>query len=513
MISYSEVRKSTYFDSVTLMLFSSQLSDLEGVQTAAVMMGTDHNKSLMMGSGLLTAEAAEGISPNDMVIGIAAGDQDGVDRAMALLAELLENKRRPAGGGDGHLRARTIDSALDKLPEANFAVVSLPGRYAKSQTMKLLRHGIHVLLFSDNVSLEEENELKDYALAHDLLMMGPDCGTAIVNGVALGFANVLRRGDIGLVAAAGTGLQEVTCIIDALGGGISQALGTGGRDVKEAVGGKMLLACLEALERDPGTRVIGVITKPPAPSVAEKICARLGQCGKPAVVCFLGGDRMPDIPGVQFVPTLEEAGRALTALSGGSHSTPAGWDVSFWDELSRARAQLTEEQKYVRGLYSGGTLCSEAQYILQQEGFAIHSNIASDPAYALADVETSCGHTLLDMGDDYFTDGIPHPMIDFRLRCERIKKEARDPETAVILLDCVLGYGSHENPAGVLADAVRESRAETGGRVAFVASVCGTDRDPQIRREQEKTLRAAGVLVFPTNAQAVRAAAGILMKR
>lgn len=515
MVSYSEVRQNTYFDSVTLMLFSSKLSGVAGVHEAAVMMGTDHNKSLMRGSGLLTEEAAKEITPNDLVIGIAADTQEAVEEAKALLAEQFENKKKPAGGGDGHLRAKTIESALDKLPDANFAVVSLPGRYAKSQTMKLMRQGLHVLLFSDNVTIEEENQLKDYALEHGLLMMGPDCGTAIINGVSLGFANVLRRGDIGLVAAAGTGLQEVTCVIDALGGGISQALGTGGRDVKEAVGGKMMLSCIDALDQDPGTKVIGIISKPPARAVMEKILERLEKVEKPVVACFLGAEELPDIPGVSAAATLEDAGRMLVALSQGKELAAGGaLTEDQARQLDEAVKGLAPEQKYVRGLYSGGTLCYEGQLLLQKSGFEIYSNIATQEAFALKDVEKSFQNTLLDMGDDYFTDGIPHPMIDFRLRSERLRAEARDPETAVILLDCVLGYGSNEDPAGALAEAVAQSRKENEGRrVVFIASVCGTPADPQNRVEQEKKLREAGILVLPTNAQAVRAAAAVLKNR
>lgn len=514
MVSYNEVRPNAYYDSVTLMLFSSNLSNMDGVKEAAVMMGTEHNKSLMINSGVLSPEDAARVSANDLVIGIIADGQETVDAALAVLAEQFENKELSAAGEE-QLRAKTMDSAVKKLGEPNFAIVSLPGKYAGVEAMKAMENGMHVLLFSDNVSLEKEIELKDYALEHDLLMMGPDCGTAIINGVALGFANVVRQGSIGVVAAAGTGLQEVTVVIDRLGGGISQALGTGGRDVKEAVGGKMMLQALEALKNDPGTRVIGIISKPPAESVLREIIESLKDTDKPVVACFMGADKSCfDGTGIIPAGNLEEAAAYMVDLEKGKEigADETGKSGKDMDELvSKTVAALKPGQKYIRGLYSGGTLCYEAMILLKDAVGEVNSNIALDEEYMLKNVEESVGNTLLDMGDDYFTDGMPHPMIDVRLRVERIKKEALDPETAVMLFDCVLGYGCHEDPAGALANAVTEARILAGDRnIVFVASVCGTDNDIQKRSEQEDKLRSAGVIVMPSNAQASRAAARIL---
>ena len=516
MVAYHEVRENTYFDSVTLMLFSSRLSALPGVKEAAVMMGTDHNKSLMIGSGILQPADAEGITPNALVIGVLAESDQVVQEVLAELTRQFESKQQSGAATGGELRARNVDSAADKLGDPNFAIVSLPGKYAKYETMKLMRRGVHVLLFSDNVSVEEENELKDFALEQGLLMMGPDCGTAIVGGVALGFANVVRRGSIGLVAAAGTGLQEATVIVDRLGGGISQALGTGGRDLKAAVGGKMMLQCLDALEADLGTRVVGIISKPPEPAVMEKVLDRVRTMRKPVVACFLGGDpARVEEAGAVAAATLEDAAASLVALDRGEAYQPVRYtDPAGADAMAKAEAErLDPGQTRCRGLYSGGTLCYEALLILQEEIGPVHSNLAKDSRYQLPDVERSLEDTLIDMGDDYFTDGMPHPMIDVRLRSERIRREAQDPETAVILLDCVLGYGCHEDPAGALVAAIEEARRAAEGRhISFVASVCGTERDAQIRGDQEAKLRQAGVVVMPSNAQAARMAADILRK-
>lgn len=509
MVSYNTVKQNTYYDSVTLMLFSSKLTGAKGVREAAVMMGTDHNKSLMLGSGILTEELAAAITPNDMAIGILAESQADLDAALLLLEEQFENKSK-AADGEAKVSVKTLDGAVRQLGSPNFAVISLPGKYAKFEAMKAMKNGMHVLLFSDNVGLDEENELKDYAVSHELLMMGPDCGTAIVNGAALGFANVVARGNIGLVAAAGTGLQEVSVLIDRLGGGVSQALGTGGRDVKDEVGGKMMSLALRALQADPATEVIGIISKPPAPGVMAKIMAQVRGCSKPVVACFLGGDpALVRDAGAVFAATLQEAAAYLVALA--RNGEPAAPEDEPTAEIVAAEcAQYAPAQKYIRGLYSGGSLCYESLLLLEAAAGGVYSNIAHGDC-ALADVEVSHHHTLVDMGDDYFTDGMPHPMIDPRLRTERIGREAADESVAVILLDCVLGYGSHEDPAGALAGAIAEANAAAAGRhITFIASVCGTDADFQIRAKQEAKLRAAGAIVMPCNAQAAKLAAKII---
>ena len=513
MVAYNTVKPNAYYDSVTLMLFSSKLGEVEGVKEAAVMMGTDHNKALMQDSGLLTAEAAAKITANDLVIGILGEDQASVDAALKVLEEQFENKTK-SSAGDGRIKVKTQDAAVSQLGDPNFAVISLPGKYAAAETMKALKNGMHVLLFSDNVTLEEENELKDYAVEHNLLMMGPDCGTACINGVALGFANVVRRGDIGIVAAAGTGLQESMVIVDRLGGGISQALGTGGRDVKEAVGGKMMMLALNALAKDPGTKVIGIVSKPPAKAVMEKILEAVKGIQKPVVACFLGGDpAVAEAAGAVSATTLEDAAGFMVDLSQGKPTEKRVFTAPESEIEAAAKAaaeKIGAGRKYIRGLYSGGTLCYEGMLLLRDTVGNIWSNVALDKKYSLADCEVSQENCFVDMGDDYFTDGMPHPMIDTRLRVERIKKEAADKEVAVILLDCVLGFGCHEDPAGAIVAAKKEADASGNSDVAYVASVCGTDLDIQRRSAQEEKLRAAGIIVMPSNAQATRMAAKIL---
>ena len=503
---HNEIKENAYFDSVTLMLFSSKLNNVDGVEEAAVMMGTDHNIDLMLSSNLLNKDIVDKISSNALVIGIRAKSQEAVDEALRILNEQFENKSKTGGKED--VVVKSIRGALKENPELNFAIVSTPGRFAKKEVMNCLNKDLNVLLFSDNVSLEDENQLKDLAVKKDLLMMGPDCGTAIINGVALGFANVVNRGNIGLVAASGTGLQEVTVLVDLFGGGISQAIGTGGRDMKESVGGKMTLLALDALNNDPNTDVIGIISKPPSPSVMKKIIDKVKDFDKPVVSCFLGSDKSI-VEGSTLYDSynLENASRYLVALSKNQDPIPAK-ELTL-DDIKPLPENNTG--KYIRGLYTGGTLAYEAMLILNQHYENVYANIALDKKFELKDPETSTEHTIVDMGEDYFTDGMAHPMIDPRLRSERIQKEVSDSDTAIILLDCVLGYGSHEDPADEIIKAIQAANKSLKGReVTYIASVTGTELDPQVRSKQVDKLESAGVIVLPTNAQAAQYAALLL---
>jgi FdrA protein len=509
---HNVIKHNAYFDSVTLMLFSSKLSGIDGVLEAAVMMGTDHNKELMKSSGILSEELASKVTGNDLVIGIKATSQEVIDLAIKTLEEQFENKSK-SSDDNSKIKVKTIDAAVKKMDGLNFAIVSLPGRFAAAETMKCLKNGMNVLLFSDNITIDEENELKDYAVENSLLMMGPDCGTAIINGVALGFANVVRRGNIGLVAASGTGLQELTVIIDKLGGGISQALGTGGRDLKKDIGGKMMLLALDALANDPETQVIGIISKPPSKEVMVKILEKVKNISKPVVACFLGGDSsLVEGTDTIAVETIEEAAKQLVTISKGGLTTSLQlYSEEELDNLVKSEVSKLHGQKYLRGLYTGGTLAYEGMLILDKKIGNIYSNIPINKELALTDVEVSQENMVLDMGEDYFTDGMPHPMIEPKLRSERIKKEASDPQTAVILLDCVLGYGSHPDPAQSVATAVEQAKVLQGNRhVTYIASVCGTEKDPQILSDQVEKLKNAGIIVLPTNAQAAQLAARIL---
>jgi succinyl-CoA synthetase alpha subunit len=502
------VVRNLYRDSVSLMQLSATLGRLPGVRQASAVMATAGNLELLREAGLIAAAVEP--SPNDLLVAVEAADEGAL--ADALAAAEAELSRAPAaqdGAGPRRVAPKSLEMALGELPTANLALISTPGDYAAAEAMKALRLGLNVMLFSDNVALADEIALKRYARAHDLLVMGPDCGTALVSGIPLGFANAVRRGAIGAVAASGTGLQQVTCLIDRWGQGISQAIGTGGHDLSAEVGGVTMLQGLRALAADPATRVVVLISKPPHPEVAERVLGAASAAGKPIVVNFLGAD--PSAvrrPNVHPVRTLEDAARLAVALAGGGEAGPA----AARPEAAAEAPRLAPGQRYVRGLYSGGTFCYEALLLLSEALGPVHSNTPLDPGCRLDDVWQSRAHTAIDLGDDLFTRGRPHPMIDQTLRCERIRKEAADPEVAVILFDVVLGYGAHPDPAAELAPAIRSARAAAaaaGRTVAFVGSVCGTAADPQDLGRQEAALRDAGAVLADSNAQAVRLAARI----
>ena len=383
----------------------------------------------------------------------------------------------------------------------------MPGDYAAAEAIKALHLGMNVMLFSDNVSLAQEKAVKTLAREKQLIVMGPDCGTAIVNGIPLGFANVVRRGAIGVVGASGTGLQEVTCRIDQLGAGISQALGTGGHDLHEEIGGISMLQGLMALAQDEETQVIVLISKPPAAHVAEMILAQAQKAGKPVVVNFLGASaESVTRPGITAATTLAGAAEMAVALL---KNQSAGNDVQTLPlaELEQACQKLTASRHDVRGVFAGGTFCYEGQLICQQHGITAHSNTPVKGNKPLADLWNSSGHTLIDMGDDDFTRGRPHPMIDPTLRNQRIINEINDPATAVVLFDLVLGYGAAAEPAADLLAALSEAKRDSGP--LLIAHVCGTDADPQHRTQQIQALREQGVLVAGCNAQAAQWAAAV----
>ena len=504
MVVRSLVKPSAYFDSVTLMLVQREVRSLPGVDEAGVVMGTEANKQLLRDVGLLPPEA-EGAKPDDLILAVRAESEEAAASALARAEELLLQKRapspHPAGGA---YRPKTLPSALRMLEGANLALVSVPGRFAAGVAREALQAGLHVMLFSDNVPVEEEIALKQLAASRGLLLMGPDCGTAILRGAALGFANSVRRGTIGVVGAAGTGIQEVTSLIHQAGAGISHAIGTGGRDLSTAVGGATAKQALAALAADPETRVIVFVSKPPAPEVAGVLLHLARAVRKPVVVNFIGAV-VPEEEGVYAAQTLEDAARIAVELATGS---PPRWPEMVTLPAQEA-ARLAPSQRYVRGLYSGGTLCTEALVLLERYVGPVWSNTPLDPALRLESPHRSQGHTVIDMGSDEFTVGRLHPMLDPELRIQRLLREAEDPEVAVILLDVVLGYGAHPDPAGDIAPAIREARARAqahGRWLPVVVPVVGTDEDPQGYTAQVQALLEAGALVQRSNAQAVRLA-------
>jgi FdrA protein len=482
------------------MQLQRSLAALPGVLDAGVVMGTQANKAVLAQSGLLALEA-EAAGADDLVIVVRAADKAAAQAALGQVDELFAARR--GEGVSQAYRPKGLEAAAQMVPQAQWVLVSVPGRFAAGVARDALDLGKNVFLYSDNVSLEDEITLKRTAAAKGLLVMGPDCGTAIVNGVGLGFANRVRRGPIGLVAASGTGLQQVSSRVHQLGGGISHALGTGGRDLSEAVGAATAHQALDLLSRDPETNVIVLISKPPAPQVAEELLktARVlsTRRDKPVVVDFIGyappARRVGDL---HFVMTFDEAAEIAMALASPSAGTRSAPDLGL--------ERFASGQRCLRGLFSGGTLAYETLLILQGYLPAVYSNVPLKEEYRLADSMVSQGHTIVDLGEDEFTVGRLHPMMDNDLRIRRLHQEADDPEVAVILLDVVLGYGAHPDPASELGPAIAEARGraeEVGRYLEVVAVVVGTDEDPQGFEAQADQLEAAGARVQTSNDSAV----------
>ena len=455
------IKRSEYHDSVSLMLTARELSKLEGVRDASVVMATEANKSILADAGLLTDEVKTA-TPNDLVIAVSSETESLADAALQKVDGLL--KKKTTSSEAGVFQSKTIRGALASHPSANVAVISVAGRYAADEAWDALLHGLHVLLFSDNVSLEDEIALKKYAREHGLLLMGPGAGTTILNNVALGFANVLPAGPVGIVSAAGTGLQEVSTLLARRGVGITQGIGTGGRDLKKEVGGIMMLEAIKALQDDPTTAVLTLISKPPADEVVQLILDQVSASSKPTVICFLGGnmDSVTKIPNVIPARTLYEC--ALLTAQVVKHENVHMKNIldaenaSLKEQANELRKKLNPDQRYLRGLFSGGTLCYEAQVIWKDMlDSPVYSNAPLPDESALPDSTKSYQHTAVDLGEEEFTVGRPHPMIDNDLRIRRLLQEARDPETAVIMLDVVIGYGAHPDPASELGNAIEEA--------------------------------------------------------
>jgi FdrA protein len=498
-----EIRSGAYYDSVILMQLQRSLAGLPGVVDTGVVMGTEANKEILAQSDLLVTEAKAAMA-DDLVIVIRAEDEAAAQAALGEVDGLLTRKR--AAGEQDYL-PKSLETAAEMLPEAQWVLISVPGRYAAGVAREALRLDKNVFLFSDNVSVEDEVSLKQAATEKGLLVMGPDCGTAIVNGVGLGFANRVRRGPIGMVAASGTGLQQVSSRIHQLGSGMTHALGTGGRDLSEAVGALTAQQGLDFFSRDPETKVIVLVSKPPAPKVAEDLLRAARSAGKPVVVDFIGYTSPAQKMGnLHFVRTFDEAAALAVELAGKTERETVEPAVDL--------DKFADGQKYLRGLFSGGTLAYEALLILQDYLPAVYSNAPLKKGHnVLKNSLVSEENTIVDLGEDEFTVGRLHPMMDNTLRIQRLQQEADDPQTAVILLDVVLGYGSHLDPASELAPAIASAIAEVkeaGRHLEVVAVVVGTDEDPQGLEEQIEQLKTAGAWVETRNDVAVRYAGQIV---
>jgi FdrA protein len=501
MASGYAVRPNRYYDSVFLMGVNQRLGRVPGVRQTAVLMASEQNKTLLAELGV-EGDEIRAAKPSDLIVAVVADTRETVEAILSRVDEALSTVQASTATSDLH----TLEDGLEALPGANLAQFTIPGGYVSPEALKAIEAGLNLFIFSSNVPVADELRLKQLARERNLLVMGPDCGTSIVNGVGLGFANVVRRGTIGAIGPAGTGLQEFTCLIHHAGLGISHAIGTGSHDLSDDIGGITTWMALDRLERDPRTEVIVIVAKPAGPKTRDRLVERLQACSKPAVACLLGS--APPQPGGRFVwaRTIDAAAEEAVRLSRNGERLPA--KASSGREqprLEQLRASRTGKQQYLRGLFAGGTLCYQSQQMMRDAGLKVHSNAPLDPSDQLGPFEASREHTLIDMGDEVFTLGRLHPMIDGTLRRQRIVQESIDPATTVLLLDFVLGYNASPDPVNDALEAIVEgqrTRPKASGPLTVVASICGTEGDPQGLDRQLELLRQAGVVAFRSNARA-----------
>ncbi|MGM0239120.1 MULTISPECIES: acyl-CoA synthetase FdrA [Enterococcus] len=496
------IEKNSYQDSIVLMLLTNHLEAIDGVNSVSVMMGTPANKDIFKTAGLYTDEV-ETATPNDMVVVVDLEDASKIDELLETAKDYLEEQGKKSQNDTSEEHVKTWDKALEVGADTSVAIISVPGVHAAGEIEKALEADKHVFCFSDNVAIEDEKRLKDLAHEKGLLLMGPDCGTGIINGIPIAFANVIRKGNIGVVGASGTGIQEVTTIIHKLGAGVTQAIGTGGRDLKSAIDGVTFKDSVALMEKDPDVKVIVAISKPPAKEVRDDVLDLLRATSKPVVAIFLGEKPEAHEEGLYRAHTLEETAELAVELLKGNEIT------TYEKTVDVPEIKLTDQQKYIKGYYSGGTLAYEAAMLIN-ESLELGAESGAEGFIMKKD-----GYEVIDLGDDIYTQGRPHPMIDATKRKELMVEAGQDAETAAILLDIVLGYGSHDDMASELAPGIKKVLADAKAdnrEIAVIGTIVGTDEDPQDIEKQKEILTEAGAIICDSNAQAVRTALALVGK-
>lgn len=491
------IKKNEYRDSLFLMKLSTDISNWPGIQQAVIVMGTDNNKQILEQVGLFD-ETASSASADDLIIAVEYSPERDVSDLFKMIEEDMTVKKKSSQEKE----YKNLTDAISSEKDARVVVISAPGEYAGPLAKEALTSGKHVFCFSHHVSIEDEIELKKLAIQKNLLMMGPDCGTSILNGIGFGFANRIRAGKIGVVSASGSGLQEVTTLIHRAGGGISHAIGVGGRDMKSPVDGMMSAKAVEWVSRSKETGVLVILAKSASAQAVKNVLLAAKKTKLPVVVDFhTTEENRSNHEGVIFAQTFEECAQKALHLAGYPASFSAASAVAEEAWLAENQRRLRPEQWAVRGLFAGGSLCGEAAQILRSQGLAVEN----DPETYRK--RQAAGHLLVDLGDEVFTEGRAHPFIDTRLRSLEIAKAFSDPSVAVVLMDVVLGWGSHSNPAGEIAQAVKKLSTNHKNRPAIVCTVCGTPDDFQGYAGQRRMLEEVGIFVTESNAAAARLAA------
>jgi FdrA protein len=560
-VSHVVIKPNFYRDSLQLMKISEKLRQSSGVSEASIVMATETNKGVLIRLGF-SPSLIEQANESDMIIAVRAKDQLSIDLVSEQIGKLFESPEvEDRLESRDHEKTTDLDLALRKMPGTNLVLLSIPGEYVKDISYKLIEQGIHQQIFSDHVPVEDELKIKKQAVTKGVLILGPGAGTSIINGKGIGFSNTISVGPVGIVAAAGTGLQEVACLLDQCGIGVKHGLGVGGNDPKDKIGGIMMLECMKILEKDDDIKVIATISKPPSSSVEQKIMEYvIGKGTKKYVLAFIGGQlttagkrQQQQQSQTENFHSKTSSSANTTISSGGSTATTADRQTGIVkvnslascvlaianalgnQHLQRAISQLyiqpqelvnllqrewsklQSNQKYIRGLYTGGTFTYEAQVILRDiiDIEQIHSNAPIEQITKLQDSYKSEKHSIMDLGEEEFTKGRPHPMIDPTIRKLRILEEVKDPEVAVVLLDFVLGYGSNPDPVGAIIDELqmaKEIANKEGRYLPVITHVCGTKNDIQGYERSISKLHSVGCIVMPTNALAVIASALIAQR-
>lgn len=503
------VKANNYMDSIFLMKASREAMKIPGVKNAVVVMGTDMNKTVLDEFGGLTSVAKEATA-NDLIISLDIEDENLIQTVEKRLEELISQKTVYVADNEKQSQYSSLNLAAEAEPEANLAVISVPGEYAATEAKNALEHNMNVFIFSDNVPIEEEVELKNIAVEKGLLVMGPGCGTSVINNISLGLMSRVRRGCIGIVGASGSGIHEIAMLVHRYGEGISQAIGTGGRDLSSQVGGITMLQGIEYLANDSETKIIVLVSKPPHPKTMQKILQVVPSCGKPVIILFLGGDKEQiKAVGAYSPSTLEEAAEMAVQIARGEQVHEREFIAEYKTKLAslaeEEKKKLSAEQKYLRGLFCGGTHSEEAILLIEDFVPNLHSNIPFGNVAPLKNRHVSEENAIVDMGDEEFTKGKPHPVMDPSILCDRLMQESLDLETGVILFDLLFGHAVHSDPVGTIEDTlllIRNKSKEQGRYISLIASLCGTDLDPQGINDQKRRLEELGVIILPSNAQA-----------
>lgn len=501
------LKKNRYVDSVSLMGIGDKVKALGGIENAEVSMGTPANIEVLVDLGY---EIPADTTANDLMLAVTADSEEKLDAAFKLIADIIDHKNSTPEGAAVYAKLSEIDLHEDGY---DLAQISLPGEYAAAEAMRAIEMGLDVFIFSDNVSLDEELKIKKFGAERGKLVMGPDCGVGLIKGVALAAGSIVRRGPVGIVGASGSGAQEVSCLVEKMGLGVSAIIGTGGHDLLPEIGGITMLAGMKRLEADPDTELIILVSKLADLTVMDKILTEADKLRKPVVAIFLGGDEnLFKGHKVHGTFSLEAAAEKAVELITGKPQKLGFSDEEIASIVDREIKKYAPEQKYVRGLFSGGTFTEEGMiyYSQHNKGIKLYSNLDTKYAEKLADHNESIGHCILDLGAEDFTAEAPHPIFDPALKLRRLEKELKDPSVAVVTMDFITGPGVHLDPVRPFAEACKKILAERKGAITFIANICGSLEDPQDVPACEKMLRDAGVIVTASNYQSTKLASALM---